>query len=358
MTNYRIGIAIVLATLTASTVICLATVDRSAQPRRAALNLTGVADPLGPFQFTERSGRAITDADLTNEVWVAAFIFTRCKSSCPVITARMRQLQDELADSNVRLVSISVDPEHDTPEVLTEFARGYGADPDRWWFLRGDKTATYKLIQKGFFLSVAEAGQPEIAEGSEAFIHSDRLAVVDRGNQLSGLFSSRDESEMAILIERARNLAHAAAAPEWARRLPAVNATLNGTCAVLLVLAWALVRGGRARAHAVAMTSALNVSALFLASYLVYHYQVGSVKFEGTGTSRVAYLSILLSHTILAVVMLPLIAITVIRAWRKRFDAHRKISSATFPIWLYVSVTGVVIYWMLYQIDWSAYGGA
>lgn len=358
MTNYRIGIAIVLGTFIGSAALCTALVGRGGPPPRAAMDLRGVAGPLEPFRFTERSGRTVANADLAGDVWIAAFIFTRCKSSCPVITTRMRRLQDELAGTGVRLVSLSVDPERDTPEVLAEFARGYGADPDRWWFLTGEKAATYDLIRRGFLLSVAEAGGPDLASGSEEFTHSDRLALVDRGNRVVGLFASGDESEVAALIERARPLAKAAAAPDWARRLPAVNATLNGTCALLLVLAWALVRGGRARAHALAMTAALVVSALFLTSYLTYHSLVGSVRFPGTGTPRTAYLSILVSHTVLAVAMLPLIAITLVRAWRRRFDAHRKIASATFPIWLYVSVTGVVIYWMLYQVDWSTYRGA
>lgn len=358
MTNYRIGIGIVLGTLAVATGICTALVDRTVPPARAALNMGGVASPLGSFQFTERSGRTITDADLNDQVWIAAFIFTRCKSSCPAITTRMRLLQDELAETGVRLVSISVDPARDTPEALADFAQGYRADPDRWWFLTGDKAATYDLIKKRFLQGLAEATDEDLAAGSEEILHSDRLALVDQGNRVVALFSSRDDAEVALLKQRAADLAKRAAAPAWARRLPAVNATLNGSCAILLVLAWSLIRMGRARAHAAAMTSALVVSTLFLACYLVYHYQVGSVKFTGQGASRVAYLSILLSHTVLAVAMLPMILITLVRALRRRFDPHRKIASATFPVWLYVSLTGVVIYWMLYQVNWSGYGAA
>ena len=100
--------------------------------------------------------------------------------------------------------------------------------------------------------------------------------------------------------------------------------------------------------------AALSLSAVFLACYLVYHYQVGSVKFAGVGPARPAYFAILLSHTILAAVMVPMILVTVLRAARRRFDRHRRIAQVTFPIWLYVSITGVVIYLMLYQLDFSA----
>ena len=92
---------------------------------------------------------------------------------------------------------------------------------------------------------------------------------------------------------------------------------------------------------------------MFLACYLVYHYQVGSVKFPGVGPARPAYFAILLSHTLLAIAMVPMIVVTVLRAVRRRWDRHRRIAQVTFPIWLYVSVTGVVIYVMLYRIDFT-----
>jgi uncharacterized membrane protein YozB (DUF420 family) len=117
----------------------------------------------------------------------------------------------------------------------------------------------------------------------------------------------------------------------------------------MLVLAWALIRRGRVRGHATVMTACLVVSALFLSCYLLYHYHVGSVPFRGTGSARSAYLTILLSHTVLAVVALPLIIVTVVRAIRSRFLDHAKIARVTFPIWLYVSLTGVAVYVMLYQ---------
>ena len=125
--------------------------------------------------------------------------------------------------------------------------------------------------------------------------------------------------------------------------LPAVNATLNATSAVLLATGYALIRNGRRNAHAACMVAALGSSALFLASYLVYHFHVGSVRFEGQGLLRPVYFAILTSHTVLAATIVPLVLVTVRRAAQERFDKHRRIARITLPLWGYVSVTGVVI---------------
>jgi len=134
--------------------------------------------------------------------------------------------------------------------------------------------------------------------------------------------------------------------------LPAVNASLNALAACLLVIGWFLIRAGKWRAHRNVMISAVTVSALFLVSYLVYHYQVGSVRFTGQGAARTVYFTILISHTILAAAVPILAIITLYQAARGRFEKHRRIARWTLPIWLYVSVTGVVVYWMLYQMSW------
>jgi putative membrane protein len=132
--------------------------------------------------------------------------------------------------------------------------------------------------------------------------------------------------------------------------LPALNAALNATSAALLAAGYVLVRLGRTGAHRNVMLGALACSALFLASYLVYHFQVGSVRFTGRGPIRSVYFAVLLSHTVLAVVNVPLVVATVARAAQGRFDAHRRLARVTLPIWAYVSVTGVLIYWMLYRL--------
>jgi len=130
---------------------------------------------------------------------------------------------------------------------------------------------------------------------------------------------------------------------------PVINATLNGTSGVLLLVGRSLILKGRMAAHRAVMITALITSSLFLTSYLYYHYHVGSVRFQGQGFSRPVYFAILLSHTILAIVIVPMIIVTMIRALRERFDRHRAIARWTFPLWLYVSITGVIVYFMLYQ---------
>ena len=132
--------------------------------------------------------------------------------------------------------------------------------------------------------------------------------------------------------------------------LPTVNALLNGTAASLLVAGFLLIRAGRREAHRRAMTAAFACSVLFLVSYLVYHFEAGSVRFRGTGSVRTVYLTILLTHTVLAAIV-PFLAVTTLVLARKgRFEAHRRLARVTLPVWLYVSVTGVVIYLMLYRM--------
>ena len=132
--------------------------------------------------------------------------------------------------------------------------------------------------------------------------------------------------------------------------LPSVNAVLNATAAVLLVWGYTLIRRKRIQAHRKVMTAAFVTSCLFLACYLIYHYQVGSVPFKKTGAIRTVYLSILATHTVLAAAVPVLAIITLRRGLAARYDKHRRIAHWTLPIWLYVSVTGVVVYVMLYHL--------
>ena len=135
-----------------------------------------------------------------------------------------------------------------------------------------------------------------------------------------------------------------------ASSLPTLNAALNSLSAVFLLAGFVFIKSRNRDAHRTCMLSAFTCSILFLISYLIYHYQGGSVPFRGQGWVRPVYFSILLTHTVLAVTVVPLALITLNRALKERFDAHRRIARWTFPIWLYVSVTGVVVYWMLYGL--------
>ena len=132
--------------------------------------------------------------------------------------------------------------------------------------------------------------------------------------------------------------------------LPIVNAILNAAATVLLITGYVLIRQYKTHAHQKVMTTAFVVSCVFLVSYLIYHYNVGSVKFDKPGWVRIVYLWILTTHTILAVTV-PVLAILTLRlALKGKFERHRALAKWTFPIWLYVSVTGVVVYLLLYQV--------
>lgn len=135
--------------------------------------------------------------------------------------------------------------------------------------------------------------------------------------------------------------------------LPTVNASLNALAALLLIAGFIFVRRRQIQAHRVCMVAAFSCSVLFLVSYLYYHYNVGSVRYSGTGTLRTVYLTILATHTVLAAAVPFLAIVTLVRALRERWDRHRAIARWTLPIWLYVSVTGVVIYLMLYGPPWA-----
>jgi len=132
---------------------------------------------------------------------------------------------------------------------------------------------------------------------------------------------------------------------------PALNATLNGISALLLAGGYAAIRSGKRELHKKFMLSAFFVSCAFLVSYVIYHIRIREViHFQGQGWIRPVYFTLLLSHTILAVVIVPLILITLRRAWTEKFDKHRQIARWTLPLWFYVSVTGVIVYLMVYQI--------
>lgn len=135
--------------------------------------------------------------------------------------------------------------------------------------------------------------------------------------------------------------------------LPTLNAMLNASSAVLLVAGFWCIRARKVVAHMVLMLAAFGVSTVFLVSYLLYHAQVGSVRFQGNGWIRPVYFTVLVSHTILAIVIVPLVLRTLLLAARKQLTRHVAIARWTLPLWLYVSVTGVVVYWLLYRSPWS-----
>jgi cytochrome oxidase Cu insertion factor (SCO1/SenC/PrrC family) len=160
------------------------------QSSRTNLDLGAVPD----FHLTDQKDRPLSRDDLRGKVWVASFIFTRCATLCPQVSASMAELQKELPAQGVMLLSFSVDPTHDTPKVLQEYAHRFGADPERWRFLTGDETKMYKLIREGFFLAVEQNQGTARTKGNEV-THSPRLVVVDKQGHIRGLFDGRKVNE-------------------------------------------------------------------------------------------------------------------------------------------------------------------
>lgn len=153
-----------------------------------------------PFSFTERDGRRITLSDLTGKVSIINFIYTNCPDTCPIQSAQMRQIQDDFKDEkDLRLVSITVDPARDTPEVLSEYARRFSADPARWFFLTGDKETIYKFAHEGFRLGALEIAHDKRPESGATHSHSPRFVLVDREAQIRGYYVSTDAEAMKRL---------------------------------------------------------------------------------------------------------------------------------------------------------------
>lgn len=154
---------------------------------------------LPAFQLVERSGRPLTSASLRSKVWVADFIFTTCGGACPAMTARMARLRREVPDE-VAFVSFTVDPAHDTPEVLARYAANFEAD-DRWLFVTGPPKDLYALSTEGFKLAALEVPPEERREGDDGpFLHSSKFVLVDRAGHIRGYYDSTDEDEMIGLV--------------------------------------------------------------------------------------------------------------------------------------------------------------
>ncbi len=169
--------------------------------------LRGIASPpalpviaeLPEFELTRETGATVSLDDLAGKAWIADFIFTRCAGPCPIMMQRMTELQSELEGSDIGLVTISVDPEYDTPKVLSDYARKFGADPDRWMFLTGDRTEIYDLSIKGFKLAVDRDVDYE-----RQIIHSTRFVVVDRRGRIRAYHDGVDGWDLDALVADAR----------------------------------------------------------------------------------------------------------------------------------------------------------
>jgi protein SCO1/2/putative membrane protein len=315
--------------------------------------------PVADFSLTDQDGRTVTRADLLGKVWVASFLFTRCATLCPQVSATLAQLQHDTKGQDwLVLVSFTVDPDHDTPAVLKKYADDHGADPERWRFLTGEREGLYRLIRESFLVAVEQTQGTARTPGNEV-THSPKLMLVDKRGHVRYYFDGRKVgdagepvNELPQLEEKLTDLLRD---QPWIGEedLPSVNAVLNGTSAVLLALGYGAIRRRQIQLHKTCMLSALGVSAVFLTCYLYYHFGVKHGRptpFLGQGWVRPVYFAILWSHMVLAAVMAPLALITASLGLRNRLSRHISVARWTLPIWLYVSITGVVVYWMLYRL--------
>jgi protein SCO1/2/putative membrane protein len=310
----------------------------------AAADSPEVFGEVGPFDFEERRGGRVTNESLRGKPWLVAFIFTRCATICPALTQELSRAHGALEGLDFAVVAISVDPEHDTPEVLGEYAAHFeGGLADDWLFLRGTEEETHRFVRESFKLGISRL---EGVEPGLAISHSSRICVVDGEGWVRGYYDGTQPEGTDQALRRMRFLARgitSATSP-----LPTVNAVLNSTAALLLVLGMIAIKRGRRERHALCMRAAFLVSVAFLVSYVTYHLQGNEVRFEGRGVARVAYLVLLVTHVLGAIVNLPLVLRTLWLAHKGRWEAHKKWARWTLPLWLYVSVTGVAVYLVLY----------
>jgi len=327
------------------------------------------------FRFEDSQGRTITREDLLGEPWIAVPFFVRCMGPCPSVSRDIAErLIPALEGTPIRVVSFSLDPEVDTAEELQEYADLFEADPERWLFVRSEtEEQMHRFMNEGLLVPVVR-DDGETAPGI-AITHGTRMPVIDGAGEVAGWYELRDpaqgeggmdldeaarvlENRYGLIVARARALG--GLDYQWPLPgrsvLPLVNASLNGVAFVLLLSGLLAIVKGRKRLHEALMKSAFVVSAAFLGCYLYYHFAVlpisgGPTKFNGEGAAKVAYLLMLLTHVVLAVVNLPMVLRVFWLAHKEDWDRHKRLARWTLPIWLYVSLTGVLVYLVLYPFN-------
>ena len=314
--------------------------------------------PVGDFRLQERHGQFVRSRDLLGKVWVAQFFYPGC-NLCSRNTPTMKSLQDHYrGKADFRLVSIDLIDSLKTigPETLHEFAKSYEADPDQWLLLTGSEDKVGEVLSFSFFSMHFPKKDPMVGD---AIAHKTDLVLVNhRGTMVGYVDGTKPGAADALIVEIDRLRGQRRMEdriPITGADLPWVNAMLNSSCTILLLLGWMLIRMRYEKLHKLVMLSALAVSMVFLTSYLFYHFvvmEMEPMRFRGEGTAKYVYFAILLSHTILAIMVAPLAIYITVQGLRNALAAHVKLARWTLPIWLYVSVTGVIVYWMLYRMEW------
>ena len=311
--------------------------------------------PVGDFSLLERSGKFVRARDLLGKIWVAHFFFPECTGTCTKTTPNMKRLQEMYrGKDDVRLVSIALNS--DEIATLDAYAKVQNAEPEQWLFLTGPDEKVHEVVRLEFHNAAMRSEKP--TPGNQV-IHSSYLVLIDPHGMMVGLVDGTQDKAADALkeeIDRLRSRYRLKQRiPVTGADLPWFNALLNSSCTVLLLLGWIAIRLRYETLHKIAMLLALAVSMVFLSSYLFYHFVVMGMeptRFRGEGTIRYVYFAILLSHTLLAIAVAPLAIYSAVQGLRNALPAHVKIARWTLPIWLYVSVTGVVVYWMLYRVEW------
>jgi uncharacterized membrane protein YozB (DUF420 family)/cytochrome oxidase Cu insertion factor (SCO1/SenC/PrrC family) len=318
---------------------------------------------VAPFTLTERSGKTIRCDDLKGKVWIASFLITRCPDGkCPQVARTVQRLQKELANRrDLLFVTFTTDPARDSPNELRDYADRHDADPERWLFLTGSEEEIDQLMR-----SFLMRGKEEPFTKGRVD-HSQKLVLVDRTGNIQGLYDGLEDTrlqegyfEMNLRkLKRHVDQLHAPELPAYLPKdFPAFNAMLNACSAILIFLGYSAIRQRRIKLHIACMVMALVVSAIFLTSYLFYHLVIKQgqpTRFAEQVPDAPAwvgqlYMVILVSHTILAVPVAPMALVTAYQGLRGKLARHTKLARWTLPIWLYVSLTGVVVYWMLYRL--------
>jgi uncharacterized membrane protein YozB (DUF420 family) len=301
------------------------------------------------FTLTNQNGQTVTLSNLRGQIWIADVIFTRCPGQCLIMSQHMKELQGRLpAVQPIRLVSFTTDPAYDKPPIFKKYAERFGANDERWSFLTGDKSTLHRVEVEDMKLAVVDKPVAQQEVPNDLFIHSEKFVLLDKFGRVRGYFDGETPGVIAEVLAAADTVAHETLS---VHDLPAVNGTLNALSAIFLTFGFIFIRRKNVHAHRICMLSAFITSVIFLICYLTYHIFIHHVtRFQNPAWFRPIYLAILGTHTILAVVIVPLILISLSRALKARFAAHKKIARWTWPLWMYVSVTGVIVYLILYQI--------
>lgn len=296
-------------------------------------------DKAPAFSMTDSTGAAFSSESLKGRIWVAYFFFTSCTGPCPIMNRQMAEIAREFADTpGVEFVGFSVDPAVDTPERLAEYGKQFDVDPAKWHMLTGPLEEVSRV---GVALKVGAADQP--------IFHSTRFILIDKQGAVHGYYTGTEADGVAKLKREMRALL-GTTRPKPSK-LPTTNALLNAIAALFLIAGRMAIKSMKnPELHKRMMIAAFLCSVLFLGFYLYYHAQTGArTPYHGDGMMRVAYYAILITHIPLAGLMVPFIVAALYFAFKGQFERHVRIVRWLWPVWMYVSVTGVLIYMMLYR---------